>query len=159
MPVGDVNSTERGSAARYNDGKAPLNQIPLRLWYYRLDNLPGWMHDVLYHLSRWQEEGFNHHLHEAMLHVPLDEWAEASRVFEYGAEKYAQWNWTKGMDYMIPVGCMLRHATAINEGEYTDPESKCEHGGHFVCNLIMLFWYEDGEYNEGRGNFFMEKPV
>lgn len=29
MPVGDVNSTERGSGARYNDGKPDYSLIPL----------------------------------------------------------------------------------------------------------------------------------
>ena len=29
MPIGDINSTERGSGARYNDGKPDLSLIPL----------------------------------------------------------------------------------------------------------------------------------
>lgn len=156
MAVGDVNSTEKGSAARYNDGKDPLEQIPIRIWYYRWDNLEPWMSGALYHLAKYQEGDIKHdgQLHEAVMCVPEDKWAEASHVFQYGADKYAQWNWTKGQPWMVTLGCLLRHARAVQEGEFTDPESKQSHDGHFVCNLVMLWWFSEF-YKEGAEGFFI----
>ncbi|MDE2102744.1 MAG: hypothetical protein KGL39_36200 [Patescibacteria group bacterium] len=41
MAVGDVNSSERGSGARYNDGKADLSLIPMETLY---DEARVWMY-------------------------------------------------------------------------------------------------------------------
>ena len=32
----------------------------------------------------------------------------SSPVWAYGAEKYAAWNWMKGMDWSVPIGCIMR---------------------------------------------------
>lgn len=96
MTVGDVDSTERGSGARFNDGKVPLDMIPL---------------------------------------MALE---DCAKVFGYGAAKYARNNWLKGMDWSVPLGCLLRHIAAWQRGEDTDPESGLPHLGHAMCNLVML---------------------
>jgi len=44
----------------------------------------------------------------------------------------------KGMSWSVVVGCALRHAKKIFEGELLDDESGLPHRGHFACNLIML---------------------
>ena len=106
MPVGDVNSTERGSGARFNDGKTRFDLIPLSAL------------------------------------------KDCADVFEYGAEKYAAWNWAKGMDWSVPYACMLRHLEAWYRGEDTDPESGLPHLGHVMCNLIMLSHYAKN-YKDG----------
>lgn len=96
MSVGDVNSVERGSGARYNDGKVPYELIP---------------------------------------GMALE---DCARVFDYGRRKYAAWNWAKGMAWMVPFGCLLRHLHAWARGEDNDPESGLPHLGHAMCNLVML---------------------
>lgn len=96
MSIGDVNSAERGSGARYNDGKVPYELIP---------------------------------------GVALE---DCARVFDYGRRKYAAWNWAKGMAWMVPFGCLLRHLFAWARGEDNDPESGLPHLGHAMCNLVML---------------------
>lgn len=106
MPVGDVNSTEVGSGARYNDGKADWSLMPL-------------------------------HLLEGTV-----------RVWMYGAQKYAAWNWAKGMAWTIPYACCLRHLFAWFRGEDNDPETGESHIDHAICNLMMLKHFST-HYTEG----------
>lgn len=73
--------------------------------------------------------------------VPLSALKDCADVFEYGAQKYAAWNWAKGMDWSIPYACALRHLEAWYRGEDIDPESGKPHLGHVMCNLIMLSHY------------------
>jgi hypothetical protein len=104
--IGDINSNERGSGARYNAGKTRYDLIPLSTL------------------------------------------KSAADVFEYGTEKYAPWNWAKGMEWTVPYACLLRHLDAWFRGEDNDPESGLPHIGHALCNLIMLAHYRD-VYQEG----------
>jgi hypothetical protein len=60
------------------------------------------------------------------------------RVLEFGAEKYSDWNWAKGLKYTEICESMLRHIHAFIEGEDDDPESKLHHVGHILCNAMFL---------------------
>lgn len=60
------------------------------------------------------------------------------RVLEMGAEKYAPYNWTKGMPVTEVSESLLRHMFAYLNGENTDPESGIEHLGHVMCNAMFL---------------------
>lgn len=106
MSIGDVNSKEKGTAARYNDNKPDLSLIPL---------------------------------------CTLE---EEARVWMYGKEKYAAWNWTKGMPWSVPLACALRHLSAWQQGEANDKESGLPHLAHAMCNLRMLALYAS-VYPEG----------
>jgi hypothetical protein len=97
--VGDVNSKEKGSGARFNAGKPDYSLIPL---------------------STLEDE---------------------ARVWMYGKEKYAAWNWAKGMPWSVPLACALRHLAAFQRGEDVDPESGQPHLAHAMCNLRMLTLY------------------
>ena len=99
LQVGDTASDKRGSGARYNSGKPPMELIPFRALY------------------------------------------PAADVFGYGAQKYAPWNWAKGMAWSIPVACIQRHLAALQAGEDVDPESGLPHIGHILCNALMLSHY------------------
>ncbi len=104
--IGDVNSMERGSGSRYNDGKTEFSL------------------------------------------VPLSALEDCARVFMYGRDKYAAWNWAKGMDWLIPYDCLMRHMAAWHRGEDNDPESGLPHLGHAMCNLVMLSQFAR-TYKEG----------
>lgn len=104
--VGDINSTEKGSGARYNTGKADYSLIPL---------------------STLEDE---------------------ARVWMYGQQKYAAWNWAKGMAWSVPLACALRHLSAWQKGEELDPESGLPHLAHVMCNIRMLTLYAK-TYPEG----------
>lgn len=97
--IGDVNSQEKGSGARFNAGKPDFSLIPL---------------------------------------VTLE---DEARVWMYGREKYAAWNWTKGMPWSVPFACAMRHMAAWQRGEECDPESGLPHLAHAMCNLRMLTLY------------------
>ena len=151
MAVGDLSSDEKGSGARDNGYKQPLDLIPVSVWRN------NWRHDILNHpqgieitemlygLQRWQE-GETAMLDQMMVGVEL---GGAVDVFSYGAKKYAEWNWAKGMQWSVPLGCALRHVLAMLEGEALDPESGQPHLNHVYCNVIMLQYfarhYPDGD--------------
>ena len=70
--------------------------------------------------------------------TPLHLLESGNRVWAYGANKYAAWNWAKGMAWSVPYECMLRHLAAWYRGEDIDPESGESHLGHIMCNILML---------------------
>lgn len=158
--VGDVNSNERGSGARFNANKPDLSLIPARILSEYQTRMAPWPRDgmvdwplVLLRLGdfQMQTEPLAHHLYEALLTMDVDGrlWADCARVFEYGKVKYAAWNWAKGMAWSIPLACALRHIVfGTAAGEDIDPESGLPHRGHITCNIVMLLWYLD-EYPEG----------
>lgn len=154
--VGDINSAKAGSGARANAGKDRLDYIPIRFWCSLWE--PDLIKSDLVNLSKlltglvaWQEGelevSLTEHM-EAQCFLQQLDYEEACKVFDFGAEKYAAWNWAKGMAWSVPTGCILRHARSIIAGEYQDPESGYSHWGHIICNLIMLMWYEEA-YPEG----------
>ena len=104
--IGDINSSEKGTGARYNTGKPDYSLIPL---------------------------------------CTLE---DEARVWTYGAQKYADWNWCKGMEWSVPFASAMRHLAAWQRGEENDPESSLPHLAHAMCNLRMLTLYKD-VYPEG----------
>jgi hypothetical protein len=149
MSIGDVNSTARGSGARYNDGKPPMELIPLSLIADSLrasDRNGGYHAACLDALGRWQAGGTTAELWRAARCLSLacgdpeldEAWVECAEVFGYGRKKYAEWNWAKGMPWSVPLGCAVRHLFAMMGGELCDHESGYFHRGHFMCNIVML---------------------
>jgi len=154
MAIGDVNSSERGSGARYNDGKPDLSLIPwwalptAQFTFTRVTQS-----EALESLGRFQKMQTPAPLYELVESLyGTSGWSaalrDAARVFEYGAKKYAAWNWSKGMAWSVPVACAARHLLAGAEGETLDPESGLPHTGHVVCNVLMLLHFI-GHYPEG----------
>ena len=61
------------------------------------------------------------------------------QAFEYGAKKYADWNYKKGLSATRLSSALLRHVFAWLGGEDKDPESgllHLYHAGACVCMLI-----------------------
>lgn len=56
---------------------------------------------------------------------------EAS-IWEMGMEKYGRGNWLKGQQLSTCMDSVLRHATAIMNGEFIDEESGKPHVGHLI---------------------------
>jgi hypothetical protein len=145
MSIGDINSDARGSGARDNDGKVPLELLPLGLLAYKTK--PGRVHDVLHILAAVQRREHAAHIRLSR-ELTIDDLELAARVFDYGRKKYAAWNWAKGMPWSVPIACAARHLLAIERGEGLDPESGLPHWGHVWCNVVMLLVYE-WAYPEG----------
>ena len=150
MAVGDINSNAKGSGARANGDKVPMDLIPVSVWRNKWRTAmtqsvdSEQLMDIMYALEKWQEGEYK----------PLDTVLSfnclegACRVFAYGAGKYAAWNWAKGMAWSVPLGCALRHMQAVLDGEFIDDESGLPHIDHVFSNLIMLDYFEK-HYPEG----------
>lgn len=74
--------------------------------------------------------------------LPVDALEEISKVFTFGADKYGDRNWEKGMEWHRPYGALLRHLWAYWKGETYDPESRLPHLAHAGCNLLFLLSYQ-----------------
>jgi hypothetical protein len=73
--------------------------------------------------------------------IPSDALEELAKVYAHGCKKYAEDNWTKGMDWRRCLGSLLRHAFAWARGEDLDPESKLHHMAHVAWNALTLVSY------------------
>lgn len=111
--VGDTQSEEKGSGARFNNDKVPYDYIPLHLL------------------------------------------AEAAEVFHLVTTRkinpYPRWNWLKGMPWLVPYACLIRHLAAWFLGEDRDVGpggSGKRHSAHMLCNILMIIHYEQ-TYPEG----------
>lgn len=70
-------------------------------------------------------------------------------VLEYGAKKYAAWNWAKGAKWSTSFSSCLRHLFRwYFLGEDLDKESGLHHLDHALCNLLFSRHYTL-KYGEG----------
>lgn len=70
--------------------------------------------------------------------LDLNSFEDCVKVLEFGAEKYSRDNWKKGFPVFEILDSMLRHISAIQRGEFIDPESGLPHHGHISCNAMFL---------------------
>lgn len=64
-------------------------------------------------------------------------------VLEFGAAKYAERNWEKGMSWGRCFGALMRHMWAWWGGEQKDAETGMSHLAHAACCLMFLMAYEN----------------
>jgi hypothetical protein len=62
-------------------------------------------------------------------------------VWVLGEQKYARFNWMKGMAWSEVVNSAQRHIIAMYNGHSFDAESKEHHAAHLICNAMMLVHY------------------
>ena len=74
----------------------------------------------------------------------LSPWAleEVARVAEYGARKYEDRNWEKGIAFGRVFAAGMRHAWAWWRGEEADPETELHHLAHAAWCLLALLHYQ-----------------
>lgn len=70
--------------------------------------------------------------------LPADALEEVSWVLAYGATKYADHNWARGMNWSRLVGAAMRHLLAFTRGEDNDPETGRSHLAHAACCVLFL---------------------
>lgn len=74
--------------------------------------------------------------------LPFDAVAAVVYILEFGAAKYSDRNWEKGMDWGRLFDACLRHLTAWWGGEAIDPETGKSHLHHAACCILFLIAYE-----------------
>lgn len=152
--IGDVNGTEPGSGARFNEGKLRVDLLPLSVV---IDALNGPVpcaeasrspEGIQYLLGRWQDTGDADYLVTAFRYScgASKYWSfqclkDCIAVLEYGSKKYASWNWARGMPWSVSYACALRHLDALIRLEEYDPESGYKHMGHVAANILFLLVY------------------
>lgn len=132
--IGDINSEERGTSARYNDGKTQLEYIPMRLLVGRYAK-PDTIHKDIGLLMAQFEEGEDSAIFNLFDIIDLKHTCD---VFAFGAKKYKAHNWMKGFPWSSVIASFKRHWIAIAIGEEIDPESGLPHSGHMGCNVTFL---------------------
>lgn len=63
------------------------------------------------------------------------------RVLMFGAEKYDDHNWKKGLDKTEILDCAQRHLASLMDGELIDKESGLPHIGHLMCNGMFYSYF------------------
>ena len=95
--------------------------------------------------------------------IPFQEMTESfARVAEFGARKYAVWNWSAGLPRVQLIGSLLRHTFAYLRGEDRDKDSGLLHTDHILWNAAVLVhnvhWnLEDGRRVEPRRAYMEEQ--
>jgi hypothetical protein len=74
--------------------------------------------------------------------LPWDALREVVKVLAFGANKYEERNWEKGMAYGRLYGAALRHLTSWWEGEEADHETGLSHLAHACCCVLFLLAFE-----------------
>lgn len=160
VAVGDLNSDARGTGARRNGGKAPVELLPLRQTAQLiLDGDGSDLRMALASLGQFQARMAGedrakltyaiHRLCDASHTSLADMLYEVARVLDYGRVKYSEWNWAKGMPWSVCIASATRHMLEmIEDCGGLDPETGFSHAAHAVCNLLFLLAYLD-IYPEG----------
>ena len=66
-----------------------------------------------------------------------------AEVLAFGAAKYGERNWEKGMQWGRVFAALQRHLWAFWQGEELDPESGLPHLHHAGCCLMFLAHYAE----------------
>ena len=67
---------------------------------------------------------------------------ELAMIYTFGAQKYEDENWAKGMPWREVIASLERHINYWKRGEKFDEESGLHHLMHIAWNAITLFEYE-----------------
>ncbi len=74
--------------------------------------------------------------------VDFDSLEDMVKVLEFGAVKYGEYNWQKGLKTTDIIESMLRHVFSYLNGEDNDKESGISHIGHIQCNAMFLAYMQ-----------------
>ncbi|UOF80348.1 hypothetical protein [Caudoviricetes sp.] len=66
-----------------------------------------------------------------------------AQVLAFGATKYGERNWEKGMSWGRPFAAMMRHLWAWWRGEKADPETGFSHLWHAAACIAFLIAFEE----------------
>lgn len=87
--------------------------------------------------------------------LPMEALELVAKVLTFGAKKYGDHNWRKGMKWGRLHAAALRHLSAWARGMDLDDESGLPHLAHAACCLLFLLAYHHthaGEDDRWKGN-------
>lgn len=74
--------------------------------------------------------------------IPPEALEELAKVLTFGANKYADRNWEKGMDWGRVFGAAMRHLWSWWKGDDLDKETGYSHLSHGLACIAFLIAYE-----------------
>ena len=74
--------------------------------------------------------------------LPSESLFAVAEVLTFGASKYGEHNWRKGIAWSRLYAAAQRHMMKWNAGETHDDESGMNHLAHACVNLLMLLSYD-----------------
>ncbi len=77
--------------------------------------------------------------------VPAAALEEVVKIFTYGAKKYDDRNWEKGLSWGRLFAAIQRHLWSWWKGENIDEESGLPYLAHAACSILMLIEYDKRE--------------
>lgn len=80
--------------------------------------------------------------------IPVETRNALARVLTYGAKKYEDNNWRKGVAYSRLLGAAYRHLALFEAGVDLDEESGLRHIDHALCNLSFLATFIEEDRKE-----------
>lgn len=104
-------------------------------------------------VTRWSKKAVKYDSSKVRIELfPGDALVAISHVLTFGAKKYADRNWEKGMSWSRPFGALMRHMWAWWQGKSVtnvnylfgnlDSETKVSHLWHAGCCIVFLICYE-----------------
>lgn len=93
--------------------------------------------------------------------VPNYPLEQIAKVMTKGAEKYAPYNWQKGMPWSECEASMLRHFYAYKSGEDFDPETGLYHLAHAAVNLMFLvdYYRTNPQFDDRRQSYLVQPKI
>lgn len=80
--------------------------------------------------------------------IPPELLEATAAVLTFGAGKYGERNWEKGMKWGRPFAALMRHMWAWWRGEKADPETGMSHLWHASCCIAFLIAFEQRKIGE-----------
>lgn len=96
----------------------------------------------LYKLADDILEGIKHDYNKVRLELyPPEALLATAQVLTFGAKKYRDRNWEKGIHFSRVFGALMRHLWSWWRGEDLDPETGLNHLHHAGCCIAFLQTY------------------
>ena len=77
--------------------------------------------------------------------VPWVEFGAVVEVLTYGAKKYGERNWEKGISRGRLIAAAFRHIVSYTGGKMYDEETALPHLAHAICCLLFALTLDDRE--------------
>lgn len=164
--VGDLDSSDKGTGARFNGEKPPFQYLPFKriadsLEFAVANEQQAHVRKAVAWLGAFQC-GDDLALSKLLAEVARacgmtmrELLAETAHVLEFGAKKYKDWNWAKGMAWSVCIACIGRHLLGDHakpgmwdDARSIDPDSQRMHAGCVGANVMFLLEYMT-TYREG----------